>query len=64
MEPIILIEALPGHLSVQNRRLDASNAIDAELAEFLFKFNLKADGLPPDEIEKRWKDSPWCKEVK
>lgn len=61
MKPITLIEALPGHLSVQNRRMDTSNALDAALTEFLFKFNLKAAGLPTDEIESLWKDSPWGK---
>jgi hypothetical protein len=61
MQPITLIEALPGHLSVQNRRLDTSNALDAALVEFMFKFNLKVDGLTTDEIEALWKDSPWGK---
>lgn len=61
MQPITLIEALPGHLSAQNRRMDTGNPLDAALVEFMFKFNLKVDGLPTDEIEALWKNSPWGK---
>ena len=54
MEPITLIEAL-GSVSVQNRRLDESNAFDAALSEFLFKWNLKSRGMSESDIESLWR---------
>ena len=54
MEPITLIEDL-GSVSVQNRRLDRSNAFEAALWEFLFRWNLKARGMSESDIESLWR---------
>jgi len=61
LRPITLIESMPGHLSVANRKLDTSNPLDAAILEFVFRFNMKADGLSADEIEALWRQSPWSK---
>ena len=54
MDEIILVEAPPRHLAIKNRKLDRSNAYDAAVFEFVFRYNLRADGFSNDEIETRW----------
>lgn len=54
-------EPLPHHISVKNRRLDDDSPIDAAVTEFVFRYNLKVDGLSDEEISERWKQSPWYK---
>ena len=64
-EDIVLSEDPMHHISVMNRRLNVDGSpVDAAVTEFVFRYNLKVDGLSDEEIDARWKQSPWYKEAK
>lgn len=55
-------EPIMHHISVKNRRLnDDGSPFDAAVTEFVFRYNLKVDGLSDAEIDEKWKQSPWYK---
>jgi hypothetical protein len=60
-EDIVLSEDPVDHISVKNRRLDTESPIDAAVFEFVFRYNLKVDGLSDEAIDAQWKQSPWYK---
>lgn len=62
---VLAEEPMLHHISVKNRRLNLDGSpIDAAVTEFVFRYNLKVDGLSDEEIDARWKQSPWYKEAK
>lgn len=52
-------ESFDGHITT-NRRVDATNEFDLAITKFVFEWNMRADGLSDEEIDERWKQTPWC----
>lgn len=59
---IVLSEDPMHHISVKNRRLNVDGSpFDAAVFEFAFRYDFKVDGLSDEEIDEKWKQSPWYK---